>query len=99
MSIFGPPSDAKDPVCCTRCGYAGPHQVAREITSGQWAALIVFFLLFVLPGVIYGIHLATGGGSRYVRVCPKCRARRAWVPLNSPTAIAIAKVTENASAS
>jgi hypothetical protein len=86
MSIFGPPTTAKDSVFCTRCGYAGRHNVTREITGGQWAALVALLLCFVIPGVIYAIHLGTGGGSRYVRVCPKCSAQRAWVPLDSPVA-------------
>jgi hypothetical protein len=86
MSIFGPPREARNSVFCTRCAYAGPHDVTREITSGQWAALVALLLCFVIPGVIYAIHLGTGGGSRYLRVCPKCRAQRMWVPLDSPAA-------------
>jgi hypothetical protein len=95
MSIFGAPSGAKDPVFCTRCCFAGPHKVTREITGGQWAALVALLLCFVIPGVIYAIHLGTGGGSRYVRVCPKCSARRMWVPLNSPAARASKKYFED----
>jgi hypothetical protein len=86
MSIFGPPTAAKDTVFCTRCGFTGPHSVTREITGGQWATLVALLLCFVIPGVVYAVHLGTGGGSRYVRVCPKCRAQRMWVPLDSPAA-------------
>jgi hypothetical protein len=76
----------KDPVFCTRCGYTGRHRVEYEITGGQWATLFVLLLLGVLPGIIYGISLAMGGGNQGVRVCPECRAKRMWAPVDSPAA-------------
>jgi hypothetical protein len=71
---------------CTRCGYVGAHNVGSEISGSQWAALIFFLLLFVIPGVIYALHLATGGGARRFNICPKCGARRMAVPVDSPVA-------------
>jgi LITAF-like zinc ribbon domain len=73
-----------DAVYCTRCGFSGKHQIEWEMTSGNWIALVVLLLFFLLPGIIYAISLWVGGGSQGVRVCPKCNARRMWVPLGSP---------------
>ena len=71
---------------CTRCKFMGRHPIDTEISGGQWAALVALTLCFVLPGVIYAIHLATGGGSRRFYVCPKCGGRRVSAPLDSPVA-------------
>jgi hypothetical protein len=73
---------------CKRCGYLGRHPIESEITGGQWATLIVLLLCFILPGVAYGIYLASGGGAKGFYVCPKCGARRMSVPPDSPVALA-----------
>jgi hypothetical protein len=78
--------DGKTPKYCTKCGYVGAHNVTSEISGSQWAALVFFLLLFVIPGVIYALHLATGGGARRFNVCPKCGARGMAVPVDSPVA-------------
>jgi hypothetical protein len=74
------------PVFCRRCGTVAVHNVRREITGGQWAGLAVALICFVIPGVIYGIHLATGGGARKRYRCPSCGAMGMWVPVDSPVA-------------
>jgi hypothetical protein len=77
----------KEPaVFCRRCGVVAVHNVRREISGAQWAGLAVALICFVLPGVIYGIHLATGGGSRKRYQCPSCGAMGMWAPLDSPVA-------------
>jgi hypothetical protein len=83
----------KAPKYCTKCGYIGAHNVASEVSGSQWAALIFFLLLFVIPGVIYALHLATGGGARRFNVCPKCAARGMAVPVDSPVAQTELKAT------
>lgn len=75
-----------EPRYCTRCKFVGVHRIDSEVSSAQWAALVFWLLLLVLPGLIYAIHLATGGGSRRFYVCPKCGARRMSVPLDTPIA-------------
>ena len=71
---------------CTKCKFIGPHGVEREVTGSQWAMLVFWLLCFVIPGVIYALHLATGGGARRFYVCPKCGARRMSVPVDAPIA-------------
>lgn len=75
---------ATEPVRCTNCGYIGPHKVRGEITDGQWVCLIVLFIFNLATGFVYAIYLAATGGFRRYRVCPRCRARGKWVPLDYP---------------
>lgn len=65
---------------CTRCGVIGSHDVEWEVASAQWVCLIVLLLCGILPGILYGLHLATGGGEHGLWVCESCGARRASVP-------------------
>ena len=82
-----------EPRYCKNCGFVGVHKVAREISGGQWAMLICCFLLLIVPGIVYGLHLATGGGAELFWVCPKCQARLMSVPVDSPVAQAGLKQT------
>jgi Double zinc ribbon len=72
------------PRYCKRCGFVGVHNVEKEITGAQWAALVVLLLLLVIPGIVYGIYLAMGGGAKGYYICPKCGARRMSIPSDSP---------------
>lgn len=73
---------------CTRCGFTGPHGIERNITGRQWALFVVLLVLGVVPGLIYGAVLLVAGGEQRLWVCPKCGARRASVPMDSPAALA-----------
>jgi hypothetical protein len=71
---------------CRKCGTVAVPRISREITSGQWAGLVVLLVCGIIPGLIYGLHLATGGGARRIGVCPSCGGRGVTVPLDSPVA-------------
>jgi len=74
------------PRYCKRCGFVGKHPTEGEITGGQWAGVVFLLLLFIIPGVLYLLHLMTGGAGKRLYVCPQCGARRMSIPADSPIA-------------
>jgi hypothetical protein len=71
---------------CKKCGFAGEHDIANEISGAQWVLLVFFFCCFILPGAVYALYLWAFGGSNSFWVCPQCGARLASIPVSSPIA-------------
>jgi p-aminobenzoyl-glutamate transporter AbgT len=67
---------------CTRCGTIG---WPKRYTPGSFGVELLLFLLFIIPGLIYGVwRLAARKW-----VCATCMAD-ALVPIDSPTGRALA---------
>ncbi len=61
---------------CTSCGYVG-HP--KQVTKGSFITEVFYWLLFLLPGLIYSIWRLT---SRY-NACPKCK-NASMIPVDTP---------------
>lgn len=71
-------SAATGQMVCSQCGYQGE---TISITKGSMGWEIVFWLLFIVPGIFYSVWRIA---SRY-RGCPKCKGS-AMIPADSPMA-------------
>ena len=58
---------------CPRCGFDG---YTRTVTPGSFGMELFLWLLFLLPGLIYGIWRLA---ARY-QACPKCGEKN-WIPI------------------
>lgn len=64
-----PPIPSVRPICQNpNCGYHGPM---KKKARGSWVLLVVLFLLWILPGLIYLMFF-----SGYQYNCPRCGARQ-----------------------
>ncbi len=86
----GTPPAADEPVVlpdvivrCGRCGYEGP---AEPRAPGKIWLEAVFWVIFVVPGLLY--HLWRLLGRRYV--CPRCKAEGQDVSVPTARRVAVA---------
>jgi hypothetical protein len=70
-------------MACTECGYAGPAENPQGGDVVQSILVLILFLTFIVPGVIYSIYLYRGK-----RRCPRCR-KVALIPADTPRGIQI----------
>jgi phage shock protein PspC (stress-responsive transcriptional regulator) len=63
---------------CTNCGFVGEESNRADPDAVRILLVLVLFIFFVIPGIVYLIYLSRG-----TRMCPACHTRN-MIPVDTP---------------